>query len=269
MPTIIYKEKPSARCSCVICKKEYSIKGINSHYITAHTEAGNNKVKNAAELAGKRINNIQPSPCPHCKKDFKGLLYHIKYCKDNPNRDIHPSFGKPGTNVYLKAKELGLPKPEISEQTRLKISANSKNQIWTDERRKNHSETMKIVVKENPNSYNKNNVSGRVKLIEYNGTSLKGTWELKTAIWLDSLNVSWNHEVNPQKYYWNDDWHLYFPDFYLEKYNAHIEVKGYKTKRDDAKWAQFNGTLAIIDKNNIQILDSYKSIEHFIESCKL
>lgn len=242
----------SIRVSCTNCHKETSLLNINNHY--------NACIKKPVDLK-----------CRFCGKEYlryKLFLTHEKTCTHNPNK-IEKTERKNISNQYIKAKKLGLPSPEISEETRLKFSASSKNQIWTDERRKNHSETMKIAVKENPNSYNKNNVSGRVKLIEYNGTSLKGSWELKTAIWLDSLNVSWNHEVNPQKYYWNDDWHLYFPDFYLEKYNAHIEVKGYKTKRDDAKWAQFNGTLAIIDRNNIQILDSYKSIEHFIESCKL
>ncbi len=55
MLTIIYTEKPSARCSCVICKKEYSIKGINSHYITAHTIEGQNRIKRASDLGNNSL----------------------------------------------------------------------------------------------------------------------------------------------------------------------------------------------------------------------
>lgn len=221
--------------------------------------------------------------CPFCGrigKNKNSYAQHYIACPKNPDRKIRsisnqfikaeqlglpiPKY-KNNSNQYIKAKQLGLPKPEISEQTRLKFSASSKKQIWTDERRKNHSETMKIAVKENPNSYNKNNVSGRVKLIEYNETSLKGNWELKTAQWLDSLNINWENETNPHDYFWNEGWHKYFPDFFLPDYNSYIEVKGYKTDRDAAKWNQFNDKLIIIDKRNINKLNEFQSIEALSE----
>lgn len=164
-----------------------------------------------------------------------------------------------GTNQYTKAKKLGLPKPEISKETRQKISDAAIEQnkhMWTEEFRKKHSESMKRAVLENPESYSKNNVSGRVKIIEYKGIKLKGSWELKTAKWLDSQSIKWESEVNPQPYFWNGDWHLYFPDFYLEDFDTYIEVKGYKTERDHAKWDHFKGKLLIVDKNTIHNLNN-------------
>jgi hypothetical protein len=62
--------------------------------------------------------------------------------------------------------------------------------------------------------------------------------------------------VNPQPYYWNGKWHLYFPDFFLPDHNAYIEVKGYQTDRDDAKWAHFKGTLVIVDSSVIHKLNT-------------
>jgi wobble nucleotide-excising tRNase len=37
----------------------------------------------------------------------------------------------------------------------------------------------------------------------------------------------------------------------LPKYDSYVEVKGYKTERDEAKWKQFPKKLLIIDKKDI------------------
>lgn len=71
---------------------------------------------------------------------------------------------------------------------------------------------------------------------------------------MDELGYEWKTEVNPQPYYWNDDWHMYFPDFFLPTEEIYIEVKGYKTERDEAKWSYFKGTLLLVDKNVIENL---------------
>lgn len=62
MPTTIYPDKnispTQPRCSCIICKKEYSVKGIHSHYLTAHTKEGNDRVRISGamgEISPKKI----------------------------------------------------------------------------------------------------------------------------------------------------------------------------------------------------------------------
>ena len=64
--------------------------------------------------------------CKYCGKEYtnkNSLLNHERLCPNNPNRQISPIeiYNKkkqdkliPGTNQYIKAKQLGLPKPEIS-----------------------------------------------------------------------------------------------------------------------------------------------------------
>jgi len=170
------------------------------------------------------------------------------------------------SNQYLKAKELGLPKPEISEETRRKRSKSVKEANkgrWTESQRIKHSIIMKKVVEANPDSYTQNNVCGRVKNVEYNGVKLKGSWELKTAKWLDSQSIKWENESQSFPYIWNGKEHRYFPDFYLNDLNVYIEVKGYKTERDEAKWSYFPETLIVIDKKYINQLNELK-IENFL-----
>lgn len=177
--------------------------------------------------------------CKFCERETNSSSSnknHERRCRSNPNRIIE----------QLTADG----KKRKSEAARKQNAAQ-----WTTEFRKKHSKAMKKAVEKNPDSYSKNNVSGRVKIVEYKGHKLKGSWEVKTAKWLDSQSIKWKNEVNPQPYFWNNSWHLYFPDFWLEELDIYIEVKGYKTERDNAKWSQFKGTLLIVDSQIIDNLD--------------
>ncbi len=118
---------------------------------------------------------------------------------------------------------------------------------------------MKRKVLENPDSYSKENVSGRVKMYEINdsfgATKVKGTWELAVAEWLNSNNIRWTNKIEPYKYNWNNNWHFYFPDFLLLDKNILIEVKGFETDRDICKWQSVDKKLIVIRKNDIKILN--------------
>jgi hypothetical protein len=247
--------------SCSNCHNETSLLNINKHYNTCI----------------KKIIKDYPNDlkCRFCGKECKNknsFVNHERCCPANSDRKYvngmigkKGKLGKKGGNRFTKAKELGLPPPEVSKETRDKLSLAGTGRKITIEQRKILSDAMKLAVKNNPDSYSKNNVSGRVKIIDYNGINLKGSWELKTAQWLDSLNVIWENETNPHDYFWNEGWHKYFPDFFLPYYNSYIEVKGYKTNRDEAKWNQFNDKLIIIDKRNINKLNEFQSIEALSE----
>jgi very-short-patch-repair endonuclease len=62
---------------------------------------------------------------------------------------MHARKGK-GTNQYTKAKELGLPKPELSEDSLLKISRASSKRRHSDEVKKKISEARIKFLRENP-----------------------------------------------------------------------------------------------------------------------
>ncbi len=203
--------------------------------------------------------------CRHCGKECKNANSHSNHercCPANLGRVYkNNKTGRAGGNQFTTGKVT-----KMSDEAIDKIRQANLGKKWSEERKLQHSLTMKQAVLDNPDSYSKNNVSGRVKLVEYNGIRLKGSWELKVAKWLDENNISWETEVNPQPYIWNNSWHLYFPDFFLKEQDVYIEVKGYKTERDVQKWTQFSGELIVVDSKSIDNLDEFLGRTHKLVS---
>lgn len=200
--------------------------------------------------------------CEFCRKiclNNNSLSQHRIRCNENPNkiRTKHSDETKKKLSQVMKVVNTNskrIWKPETIEK--MKIVSKEKNiEYWTEEKRQKHSELMKKVVENNPESYSSNNVSGRAKLYEYNGVKLKGTWEVKIAILLDKYNIKWTNNIKPIPYFWKKKWHLYFPDFYLTDYDKYIEVKGYERKRDLAKWKAVDKPLIIFKKEDFKILE--------------
>lgn len=110
------------------------------------------------------------------------------------------------------------------------LSQKAREYKWTDDQKAQHSDLMKKVVIDNPESYSASNVSGRVKSYNYNGLVLKGQWELLVAKKLHSEEIKFTNKIDPIPYVWKETnkVHLYFPDFYLSDYDIFIEVKGYE-----------------------------------------
>ena len=214
--------------------------------------------------------------CKYCGKECKNknsLVQHEIRCKENPNKIQLPESNfikynkdiKSGkrtkiySNQYIKAELLGLPKPEVSTETRMKCGNGGKNQIWDTARRCRHSESMKKAVKVHPMSYSCNFVNGRTPRLEYNGVILNGTWELIVAKYLDFNNIKWERPSIPFEYNWENKTHLYYPDFYLPEYDIYLEVKGYERERDKCKWKVVSN-LVVLKKKEIEDIknDNYK-----------
>jgi hypothetical protein len=203
--------------------------------------------------------------CLYCGKECKNnnsLRNHERLCKLNPNKQtIISNFIKYNKKVksgeikkliknqFVKAKLEGR-EITVSYETRNKIRDQKLGKKLTAEHIENIRNSMKLVVEKNPESYSSKNVSGRTPIIEYNGFKLKGSWELKFAIWLDKNNIKWTNVVRPFEYFWKNDIHLYFPDFYLIDYDRYVEVKGYERERDRCKWEVVKDLL-LIKKNDI------------------
>ncbi len=203
--------------------------------------------------------------CQYCNKEFKDLISlkpHEIRCFLNPNK-IETKRNQETKDKISKSMKINHSNTGRiwKEETlkKLKISTTKFNEIyWTDEKRKEQSERMSKIAKEKPNSYSINNVSGRAKIYEYNGFKLKGTWELDVAKFLDKENIKWTNKTNPFPYFWNEKWHLYFPDFYLPDFNMYIEVKGYERERDLEKWKSVK-KLIILKEKEIEMLRENKS----------
>ena len=204
--------------------------------------------------------------CTHCFRVIDAQMLGHHYMSKSCNDYINKSAKQETKTECLYCGKIPRTDPEYHLSICRKNPNNKKGLVWSEERKKKHSETMKAAVRDNPDSYSKNNVCGRIQIYEYRTYRLKGTWELITAKWLDSINIKWEYEVNPQPYFWENEWHSYFPDFYLPEYDVYIEVKGYKTERDRTKWDQFNKPLIIIDNTNIFVLSQYQSIDELYKA---
>ena len=206
--------------NCQWCSKSYTTRGkLKRHVAKYHPDS-----------LQKFIDVV--SKCPYCKLHFDSyhkLGAHMVWCKLRDGEEL--------------------------EVLRNKISITSTGRKHTQSAIEKIKTSMRAVVLRNPDSYTASNVSGRTPIIVYNGIKLKGTWEVETAKWLDAQNISWTNVITGIEYEWNNSTHLYYPDFYLPKFNCYIEVKGYERDRDKAKWTSINNLVVLKQKEINKIKD--------------
>ena len=126
-----------------------------------------------------------------------------------------------------------------------------KGRQWDTAAKERQSAKMLEVVKENPSSYNYDNVCRRVQRFEYKGSYFHSSWEVIVAKFLEENNLSWSRKVEPSEYLWENKVHLYFPDFYVPELDIFIEVKGYEVKKDREKWKQFKKKLVVLKEKEV------------------
>jgi len=161
-------------------------------------------------------------------------------------------LGKKGANQFTKAARDGLTKPVVAKETTQKILATKiKNGTLarSAESRKKTSESMKLAVANNPDAYTSSN-RGRTKQIIEDGIKFQGKWELEFYRWAQNVGLQPHRATTGFEYEWNGT-RTYFPDFYIESMDLYVEVKGYETDRDRAKWLHFPGKLRIIREQDI------------------
>lgn len=195
--------------------------------------------------------------CEFCHKEFKekGLAYHQKYCKKNPNAEIN--LGNKGTTKGRKSWNSG---KTAKDDPRIAKYANTcrenyksgKNKSWiagltkeTDERLLKTSQKISKTTKERAKEGTWHLSFSKSRIIEYNGVKFLGSWEVKFAQYLDSKNIKWERPKKSFNYIFESSNHSYLPDFYLPDYDLYIEIKGYPTKKDFAKWELFPEKLDI------------------------
>jgi len=137
-----------------------------------------------------------------------------------------------------------------SQETRKKISESNKGSELSLEARQRLSETVMKKVQEGTwhLSFSKS------RSHEYKGIKLHGMWEVKYAMYLDDHHIKWRRPNEKFKYRFNEKDSYYTPDFFLEDEGVYVEIKGYKTPKDEAKWSQFPLKLRILEgKDLIQL----------------
>jgi hypothetical protein len=83
---------------------------------------------------------------------------------------------------------------------------------------------------------------------------LDSTWELEYAKYLDKKKIKWKRNLIKFPYHYNKKLCYYVPDFFLVKENIYVEVKGYETERDQAKWKDFPYELKVLRREDLLAL---------------
>lgn len=212
---------------------------------------------------------MKESTCKHCKEKFDisnkpngWMASHSRWCDQNPKRSsyrngsikaveaMNAARKKSGiTNQFTKAKALGLPVPEITEETREKLRIVNIGRKHTEETKKRMSKA----------ALASNHRRLRKGVVEYKGILLDSSWELALAKRLDKLNIIWER---PKPLPWIDEEgqkHNYFPDFYLPEKNLYLDPKNPHAIRVQKKKLE----LLLNQYNNVVILDSLEKCETY------
>lgn len=197
---------------------------------------------------------MQLLPCSFCNKECKnknGLAVHQRMCKENPNRkdsyfvEYHKkgfipwNKGKTGVqeawNKGLPAVNLGTTHTEATKAKMSKIKRALYDSGWESN-------------------------AGRCKKYDYSSPiageiKVDGTWELIFCKYADANNLKWSRNKKRFPYInQNGKYSTYQPDFYVEEWNCFVEVKGYETDQDRAKWRDFPEPIKILRKAEIDMI---------------
>lgn len=93
---------------------------------------------------------------------------------------------------------------------------------------------------------------------------LDSKWEIRFVTLLDKYQIKWRKNYEGFEYQWNGISKKYVPDFYLEKYDLWIEVKGWERPIDIEKWKAFPYSLTVIKKSKLEKLEKSTNFESFI-----
>lgn len=249
-----HTRKKKQKVNCSYCNKEY---------IVLVTERGYNKGMYkkycSRSCAMKQVDKMLGEflECPWCYKVFiwSGLRSHIWHKHTKEGRKFYPRLKRTGSIPWNKGltKETdktvkmigekvskttkGRPGVKLSNQTKKKIS-----EYMLEKYKNGYSYTGCFVKKYDYESP----IAGRV--------SLDGTWELRVAIFFDGSELNWRRNTNRFKYInpKTNNESTYIPDFYVHDWETYIEVKGYISEVDKAKWEQFPEKLEIWDESKLK-----------------
>lgn len=202
--------------------------------------------------------------CQFCNKECKNensLRNHERLCSLNPNKqkthfdtdEFKIQRAATPCNQFIKAKKNGISlghtdtvKKLLSEQVK------QRGKEWHQKNGERISKTISDKVSKNE----WHTSLARHMHIDYNGVDLHGSWELKYAQYLDKHKIEWVRNKDSFSYFYNGKDRKYTPDFYLPQTDEYIEIKGYRTAKDSAKWEQFpkHRKLVVLLKKELETL---------------
>lgn len=240
--------------NCKHCNKEYfEIYGKAGYCSKTCSKIG------SRELLKNRVILF----CQECKKKFevvnwqKNKKFCNVLCSNKQPRVVLFNKTRKGKNyseIYREVK-----KDEIIKKKKEKLLHTIKN--YSIKRKKEISSIRSIAGKKAGNGGYRVG-SGRGKGTWYESyiagkVYCDSSYELAYAKWLDENVIKWQRNNKKFPYIFEGKKLNYMPDFYLIDEDCYIEIKGFKTLKDKAKWEYFPLTLKVLfkqDLNNLKIV---------------
>ena len=241
------KDNPSNQkvYNCIFCYKEFNnLSGLHRH--EKQCKSNPNGVSEKHKVAITSINRDDLF-CKFCGKQCKNensLRNHERMCTQNPDQSYREKFNTKN-NIGHSAWNKGLTKETDPRVAKCGKTYSKNHSLGLHKTYENGSKRPEVKEKISRSCLKRSQEGtwytslAKDMHIQYKGEDLHGSWELKYAQYLDSKNIVWLRNKERFLYVYKDKQHYYTPDFYLPDANEYIEIKGYKTGKDYAKWKQF------------------------------
>lgn len=194
----------------------------------------------STKLQEKRALEVLNMYCVKCDRNFHNAYNyerHIKKCEEKKRDSRSEAVSKLWQDLEWKKKVL--------TSLKGKRTGRASTEEKEIDRRKRISES----IKKNPNCGGIREGSGRGVKTWYESpiagkVYLRSTYELIYVKYLDRNEIEWKQNSQGFDYFFDKRWRKYYPDFIVGE--TYIEVKGFKTIKDEAKWQQFPHLLKIL-----------------------
>lgn len=200
--------------------------------------------------------------CDYNSSNSNSVASHTKWCKCNPSRYTSHVFVQP--DGWLHSVQNANRNTEINKKRQETYQNNRKNGLHkpnvgrasTPEKELARRWLISDTMKKNPNAGGLREGSGRGKKQWYESpiagkVYVRSSYELEYVKWLDKNNIKWKGNLIKFPYEFEGKIKYYYPDFYLIENDEYVEIKGYKTKKDEAKWKNFPYKLTILFKTDL------------------
>ena len=198
---------PYGTWKCEECNLIFETRAkLNEHLKLQHGRITKHSIK------GKE----KPFACPFCFKEFdtsRQLGGHMANCPKHPNKVLHDLGHKKAGKTFKQNYKDG------------KISFSKQSHKHTNKTKEHLSEVRAAQVQ---NEYLTNFHAKvkwyKVKNLNGDEYSVRGTWEVNVSKHLNDLGILWI-KAKPIKYF-KEYWHNYTADFYIPSLDVYVEVKG-------------------------------------------
>lgn len=106
--------------------------------------------------------------------------------------------------------------------------------------------------------------AGRAPKYKYKDFTVDGSWELEFCKWADANGIFYERNYDRFDYHFEGINRKYKPDFKIDD-NLYVEIKGYQTDKNLAKWKQFPHKLIILKRSQIDRIKKHTFIKEELE----